>query len=61
MDQEMNDFLESVKALAFVKHSKVESLKNSAKLERHLSESGKLSLNALFNLVCLKNMFIKFK
>ena len=35
----MNKFLENVRALAYHKHLKVESLKNSAKLGRHMSES----------------------
>ena len=48
MDQEMNDFLENVKALAYHKHLKVESLKKSAKLGRLMSESGKLPLNTFF-------------
>ena len=39
MDHESKDFLENVKALADHKHLKVESLKNSAKLGRHMSES----------------------
>ena len=43
MDQVLNNFLENVKALAFDKHSKVESLENSAKLERLMSESGMFS------------------
>ena len=51
MDQEMNDFLGNVKALAFEKHLELESIKNSAKLERLISESGKISLNTFFKLV----------
>ena len=53
MDHEMNDFLENVKALAYYKHLKVESLKNSAKLGRHMSESSKFSSTTLFKLVNL--------
>ena len=49
MDQEMNDFLENVKALAFEKHLEFESIKNSAKLERLMSESGKFSLSTFLN------------
>ena len=51
MDQEMNGFLENVKTLAYHKHLKVGSLKNSAKLGRHMPESGKFSLNTFFKLV----------
>ena len=51
MDQEMNVFLENLKALAFEKLLELESIKNSAKLERLISESGKISLNTFFKLV----------
>ena len=51
MDQEMNDFLKNVKALAFEKHLKFESIKNSATLGGLMSESGKISLNTFFKLV----------
>ena len=46
----MNVFLENVKTLAFEKHLEVESIENSVKLGRHMSESGKLSLNTFFKL-----------
>ena len=49
MDQDSNDFLENVKDSAFVIHLEVESLKNSAQLGRHMSETGKLSLNTFSN------------
>ena len=51
MDHESKEFLENVKALADHKHLKVESLKNSSKFERLMSESGKLSLNTFFKTV----------
>ena len=51
MDQEMNNFLENVKTLAFEKLLELESIKNNAKLERLISESGKISLNTFFKLV----------
>ena len=51
MDQEMNVFLENVKTLAFEKHLEVDAIENSIKLGRHMSESGKLSLNTIFKLV----------
>ena len=51
MDNELNNFLENVKSLAYHKHLKVESLEKSAKLGRHMSESGKFSLNTFFKLV----------
>ena len=51
MDQEMNVFLENLKALAFEKLLELESIKNNAKLERLISESGKISLNTFFKLV----------
>ena len=57
MDQELNDFLENVKALAYHKHLKVESLKKSAKLGRLMSESGMFSLNTFFKLVNLNICF----
>ena len=53
MDQEMNDFLENVKTLAYYKHLKVESLENSSKFGRLMSVSGKFSLNTFFKLVYL--------
>ena len=53
MDHESKEFLENVKALAYHKHLKVESLKNSAILERHMSESGKFSLNTFFEVAYL--------
>ena len=59
MDKELNNFLENVKILAFDKHLKVESFKNSAKLGRHMSESGKFSLNTFFKLVYLNICFLK--
>ena len=59
MDQDSNDFLENVKALAIYKHLKHESLKNSAKLGSLMSESGKFSLNTYSKLVYLSNLFIK--
>ena len=53
MDRDSKDFLENVKALAYYKHLKVESLKNSAKLGRHMSESSKFSSRTFFKLVNL--------
>ena len=53
MDLDSKDFLGNVKALAYYKHLKVESLENSAKLGSYMSESGKLSLNTFFKLVYL--------
>ena len=59
MNQNSNDFLDKVKALAYYKHFKVEPLKNSAKLGSIMSESGKFSLNTYSKLVYLSNLFIK--
>ena len=53
MDLDSKDFLKNVKALAYHKHLKVESLKNSAKFGRHMSESSKFSSTTLFKLVNL--------
>ena len=47
----MNVFLENVKTLAFEKHLEVESIENSAKLGRLMSESGKIFLNTFLKLV----------
>ena len=52
MNLDSKDFLENVRALAYHKHLKIESLKNSAK-GRHVSESGKFSLNTFFKLAYL--------
>ena len=51
MDQVLNNFLENVKSIAYHKHLKVESLKNSAKLGGLMSESSKFSLNTFFKIV----------
>ena len=51
MDHESKDFLENVKSLAGHKHLNVESLKNSSKFKRLMSESGKFSLNTFFKTV----------
>ena len=59
MDKVLNDFLENIKALAFDKHLEVESIKNSAKLERLMSKSGKFSLNTFFKLVYLNICLLK--
>ena len=51
MDHESKDFLKNIKALADHKHLKIESLKNSSKFKRHMSESNKFSLNTFFKTV----------
>ena len=61
MDLDSKEFLKNVKALAFDKHLKVESFKNSAKLGRHLSESGKFSLKNLKKYLTFKICFLKGK
>ena len=48
MDKKLKDFVKKVKVLAYKKHLKVESLQNSAKLGRLVSESGKYLLIMCF-------------